>query len=192
MKYLALPLILMLLLFSGCDLLDDDDDDSSDGGTEVVATDDSSSAAAAASSSTVELNAFSDFNCTSNWSNRDGALGLTARTGSGTCQAAFPGASGSYRITITVQTEFDGNSPYALYINDNGAASGSYPLAPGCENDCDPDNWRSQCPDRKKNLDAGTHSISQGDIIKFYGAEDWNCSDHGAYAKWHKITFTRI
>lgn len=193
MKYFALPLLLMLLLFSGCDLLDDDDDDSGDGGTEVVATDDTAAASstAAVSSSTVVLNAFSDFSCTGSWSNRDGALGLNARTGSGTCQAAFPGASGTYRITITVQTEFDGNSPYTLYINDNAAAS-LYPLAPGCENDCEPNDWRRQCPDRKRDLDAGTHSISQGDIIKFYGAEDWNCSEHGAYAKWHKITFQRI
>lgn len=208
MKYLALPLIVMLLLFSGCDLLDDDDDDSSDGGTEVVATDESSSAAtstsssaatttsttssSSSSSSTVVLGAFSDFSCSSGWTNRDGALGLSPHSGSGTCQAAFPGTSGTYRITITVQIEFDGNSPYALYINDAGAASGSYPLASGCENDCHPDDWHSQCPDQKKNIDAGTHSISQGDIIKFYGAEDWNCDDHGAYAKWHKITFTRV
>ncbi|WP_339133985.1 MAG: hypothetical protein WGN25_14190 [Candidatus Electrothrix sp. GW3-4] len=198
MKHLALPLILMLLLFSGCDLLDDDDDDSSDGGTEVVAAENStsttttSSSTATSSSSTVELGAFSDFSCSSGWTNRDGALGLSPHSGSGTCQATFPGASGSYRITITVQTEFDGTSPYALYINDNGAASGRYPLAPGCENDCHPDDWRSQCPDRNVNLDAGTHSVSTGDIIKFYGEEDWNCDDHGAYAKWHKITFTRI
>ena len=197
MKYLALPLIFMLLLFSGCDLLDDDDDDSSDGGTEVVATNDSSSAAttsttAATSSSTVELDAFSDFSCSSNWSNRDGALGLTANTGSGSCQAVFPGASGTYSITLTAQIEFDGNSSYALYINDAGAASGRYPLAPGCEDDCHPDDWQSQCPDQKKNIGAGTHSISTGDIIKFYGEEDWNCDEHGAYAKWHKITFNRI
>ncbi len=190
MKYLALPLILMLLFFSGCDLLDDDDDDSSDGGTEVVTTNDS--ATATTTSSTVELGAFSDFSCSSGWTNRDGALGLSPHSGSGTCQATFPGASGNYRITITVQTEFDGTSPYALYINDAGAASGRYPLAPGCENDCHPDDWHSQCPDRNQNLDAGSHSISTGDIIKFYGEEDWNCDDHGAYAKWHKITFTRI
>ena len=192
MKYLALPLILMLLLFSGCDLLDDDDDDdSSDGGTEVVATNDSS-ATATTTSTTVVLDAFSDFSCSSGWTNRDGALGLSPHSGSGTCQATFPGASDNYRVTITVQTEFDGTSPYALYINDAGAASGRYPLAPGCENDCHPDDWRSQCPDRKHNIDAGSHSISTGDIIKFYGEEDWNCDDHGAYAKWHEITFTRI
>ena len=203
MKYLALPLILILFLFSGCDLLDDDDEDSSEGGTEVVATNEPSAAAAtsspssvttatASSSSTVVLEAFSDFSCSNGWTNRDGALGLSPHSGSGSCQATFPGASGNYRVTITVQTEFDGTSPYALYINDAGAASGRYPLAPGCENNCHPDNWRSQCPDRNRNLDAGTHSISTGDIIKFYGEEDWNCDDHGAYAKWHKITFTRI
>ncbi len=202
MKYFALPLILTLFLFSGFDLLDDDDEDSSDGETEVIATNEPSAAAAtsspssatttATSSTTVELSAFSDFSCTSNWSTRDGALGLTANTGSGSCQAAFPGTSGTYSITITIQIEFDGNSPYALYINDNGAASGRYPLASGCENDCHPDDWHSQCPDQKKNIDAGTHSISTGDVIKFYGEEDWNCDEHGAYAKWHKITFKRI
>ena len=138
------------------------------------------------------LSAFSDFSCSGNWSNRDGALGLTARTGSGSCQASFPGPSGDYRVTLTAQIEFDGNPPYALYINDAGAASGRYPLAPGCEGDCHPDNWRSQCPDRKYNIDAGTHHISTGDTIKFYGEEDWNCDDHGAYAKWHKLTFQRI
>lgn len=221
MKYLILPLLLVLLLFSGCDLLDDDDDDSSDGGIETFRTiatqaqnaeqDSSSSssapppssaattatatettATAATPSSTVVLNAFSDFSCTGNWSNRDGALGLNARTGSGSCQASFPGESGDYRVTITVQIEFDGNSSYALYINDAGAASGQYPLAPGCEGDCHPNDWRSQCPDRKHNLDAGTHHISTGDTIKFYGEEVWNCDEHGAYAKWHKITFQRI
>ncbi|MCW5203349.1 MAG: hypothetical protein QTN59_20280 [Candidatus Electrothrix communis] len=191
MKYLALPLILMFLLFSGCDLLDDDDDDSSDGGTEVVATN-GSSATATTTSSTVVLEAFSDFSCSSGWTNRDGALGLSPHSGSGTCQATFPGAVGNYNVTITVQTEFDGTSPYALYINDAGAASGSYPLAPGCGSDCHPDDWRSQCPDRNVNIDAGNHKVSTGDVIKFYGAEDWNCGDHGAYAKWHKITFTRI
>ncbi len=182
MKYLALPLLLMLLFFSGCDLLDDDDDDSSDGGTEMVASE--------SSSSTVVLEAFSDFSCSSSWTNRDGALGLTARTGSGTCKASFPGSSGTYRITITVQTEFDGNSPYALYINDAGAASGQYPLSYDCG--CEPDDWRSECPDKNVDLDAGTHNVATGDVIKFYGEEDWNCDDHGAYAKWHKITFTRI
>lgn len=186
MKYLALPLIVMLLFFSGCDLLDDDDDDdSSDGGTELVAEKPSSS-------STVVLNAFSDFTCTSNWSNRDGALGLTARSGSGACKATFPGESGTYQITITAQIEFDGNSHYALYINNAGAASGRYPLASGCEGDCEPDDWTSQCPDRKYNIDAGTHNVATDDVIKFYGTEDWNCDDHGAYAKWHKITFKRI
>ncbi|MCI5166758.1 MAG: hypothetical protein D3903_11850 [Candidatus Electrothrix sp. GM3_4] len=197
MKYFALSLIFMLLLFSGCDLLDDDDEDSSDGGTEIVATNEpaaatATSAATATPSTTVELSAFSDFSCTSNWSTRDGAWGLNANTNSGSCQAAFPGVSGTYSITITAQIEFDGNSSYALYINDNGAASGRYPLAPGCENDCHPDDWHSQCPDQKKNLNAGTHSISTGDVIKFYGEEDWNCGEHGAYAKWHKITFKRI
>lgn len=193
MKYLALPLVLMLLFFSGCDLLDDDDDDASDGGTEVVTTDETtSSTTTPTSSSTVVLSAFSDFSCTSNWTVRDGAWGLKARTGSGSCQASFSGESGTYNIVITVQTEFDGESPYALYINDAGAASGRYPLASGCEGECEPDDWHSQCPDRKKNLSAGTHNISKGDIIKFYGEEDWNCDDHGAYAKWHKITFTRI
>ncbi|WPD24219.1 MAG: hypothetical protein Q3M24_11250 [Candidatus Electrothrix aestuarii] len=204
MKYLALPLVLMLLFFAGCDLLDDDDDDSSDGGTEVVATSDTSSSSSSSSStasttstattnsSTVVLNASSDFSCTSNWTTRDGAWGLKARTNRGSCQTSFPGESGNYRVVITVQTEFDGNSPYVLYINGNTAASGTYPLAPGCEGDCHPDNWRSQCPDRKRDLSAGTHSISKGETIKFYGEEDWNCDEHGAYAKWHKITFTRI
>ena len=104
MKYFILPFLLVLFLFSGCDLLDDDDDDdSSNGGTEVVTANDSSS------SSTVVLEAFSDFSCTSGWTNRDGALGLSPHSGSGTCEAAFPGASGNYRVTITVQIEFDGN-----------------------------------------------------------------------------------
>lgn len=194
-KYLALPLILMLLLFSGCDLLDDDDDDdSSDGGTTVVATANSSdsSSSTTVTSSTVVMDASSDFSCTSNWTTRDGAWGLKARSDSGTCKGSFPGESGTYKITITVQTEFDGNSPYTLSINGTTIASGRYPLAPGCEGDCHPDDWHSQCPDRNRDLDAGTHTVSNGDVIRFYGEEDWNCDDHGAYAKWHEITFTRI
>ena len=46
------------------------------------------------SSSNIFLNAF-DFNCSSNWGDRDGAVGIKAYTGSGTCQKAFPGEAGT-------------------------------------------------------------------------------------------------
>lgn len=140
---------------------------------------------------TVTLNAFGDFSCTSNWTNRDGALGLSAGSREGTCTAKFPGESGSYRISFLAQTEFDGASPYRIYINGQIVASGRYPYSTGtlyCA--CPLDRWHTVCPDRNITIDAGVHTINKGDVIKLYGAEDYGCGEHGAYTKWHYMTFS--
>ena len=180
--YLLLSIIAVMLLVS-CDLLDDDDDDtgtSNTGAGEI----------ASEQPSEVRLSAFSDFSCTSNWTERDGALGLKAHTGSGTCQASFPGVSSMYKVRINVQAERDGASPYTLSINGKTVASGNYPYATGrlaC--DCSIE----KCPDRNTFVNIGTLKVNKGDTIKYWGDQVSPCGDdHGAYAKWHKMIFTPV
>lgn len=209
MKYtLFCALTTILLITTGCDLLEDSSDGSSSGGTEnITATStispeastptsdaapepsDAAPKTSDAAPEAVTLSAFSDFNCTGNWTNRDGALGLEAGSGSGTCQTEFSGVTGSYRITITIQTEFDGKPYYSLSLNNQEISSGQYPLSSSLACDCPKDNWWNVCPDKNEEIDAGVHTVSTGDIIKFYGEEQWECEGHGAYAKWHKISF---
>lgn len=142
-----------------------------------------------ASYSALSLDAFNDFNCTNDWSNRDGALGLTAGAGSGTCEVAFPGGSGAYRVSTKVQTEFDGRPIYRVSINGNVIQQGSYPTSTSTVR-CRCDNWTKNCPDKNVVLEAGVHEIKTGDVIQFYGEEVYPCGKHGAYAKWHGITLT--
>lgn len=141
-----------------------------------------------ASSSDIFLDAYT-FNCTSNWTNRDGPLGLVAYSGSGTCNKTFPGESGTYKLVLNAVTEFDGQSPYRVAINGSTIKEGTYPLSyPGlCETDCPLENWRSVCPDRSNNIDLGTHTINQGDTIEFWGDDVYPCGEHGSYAKWYGI-----
>ncbi|NOY17147.1 MAG: hypothetical protein GXP23_09500 [Gammaproteobacteria bacterium] len=155
--------------------------------TEVETTSSGGGAVATA----VTLGAFKDFSCTSNWTNRDGALGLKAYSGSGTCQAKFPGVSGKYRLTLTVQTEFDGRPPYSVSINGVVVKSGTYPVSSSLGCSC-PKDWRSVCPDIDVDFDAGIHQVNTGDVIQFYGKEQFACSGNGAYAKWHRIVFIPV
>ena len=154
---------------------------SSGGGTEIFS----------ANNTTATYNAFKDFNCSSGWSNRDGALGLTAGAGSGTCKLAFPGGSGKYRVTVKIQTEFDGKPIYKVSLNGNTIKAGTYPTSTSTVR-CRCDDWRKNCPDRNVLVDAGVHVIRTGDIVEFYGEEVYPCGKHGAYAKWHSITFTPV
>jgi len=39
-------------------------------------------------------------------------------------------------------------------------------------------------------LDAGVHNLDTGDVIEFYGEEEYLCGKHGAYAKWKGMVFT--
>jgi len=142
---------------------------------------------------TVTLNAFGDFNCTPNWGNRDGALGLIAYTGQGTCVAKFPGESGKYKLTIKVQTEFDGSPFYKVSINGKGVTSGNYPYSTGqlyCA--CPLETWTTSCPDRIIELNGGVVDIEKGDTVEFFGAENFGCGEHGAYAKWHSMRFEPV
>ena len=151
-----------------------------------------SSSGGGSDNSIVALNAFTDFNCTSGWSNRDGALGLTAGAGSGSCKAAFPGGSGNYRVTVTIQTEFDGKPIYEVRMNGATIKRGAYPTSTSSLR-CECEDWRINCPDKNVDIDAGIHQINTGDIIEFYGEEVYPCGpEHGAYAKWHRITLTPV
>ena len=141
------------------------------------------------SASKIFLSATSDFACSSNWSYRDGAMALDAYTGNGTCKASFPGETGTYKIVLNAQLERDGQPSYIISVDGVDVNGGRYPLsAPrGCN--CS----YQDCPDKNYDIGAGTHTISNGSTIGFYGTEDFPCgSGHGAYAKWHGMTFTRV
>ena len=142
---------------------------------------------------TVSLDAFTDFTCTSNWTNRDGGLGLTVGSGSGTCQTSFPGKSGIYQIILLAQTEREGQSPYRISINGTVVSSGKFPFSQGELNcKCYRQPWTKYCPDVVMNLDAGTHQINYGDIIEYYGEEEYLCGKHGAYSKWRGMLFKPV
>ncbi len=172
---ITLILIVMLAVISGCRRSDDETSESVTEGRP--------------SPSTITMAARSDFSCSRGWKGRDGALGLKAHTGNGICHAGFPGESGNYRVTLTIQTEFDGQPKYYVAINGQQIYSGRYPLSSSLGCDCPLDDWRSVCPDRNETVNLGQHYLKKGDEVLFYGEESWDCGDHGAYAKWHKITF---
>jgi hypothetical protein len=147
----------------------------------------------AAQNRTVVLDAFKDFDCTSNWTNRDGGLGLTVGSGSGTCQTTFPGGSGTYRIELAAQTEREGQSPYRITINGTTVGAGKFPFSQGeriCE--CYRQPWMIYCPDVIMDLDVGAHQINTGDVIEYYGEEEYLCGKHGAYSKWRGMRFTPV
>lgn len=138
----------------------------------------------------IRLDAFQHFQCTDNWTNRDGGWGLQAGTGNGKCTASFPGRSGRYRVILMAQLEFDGSPKYRISINGSQIAAGEYPASKG-KLICDCPNWRTNCPDRVVPLDAGRHAINRGDVIEFYAEEVYPCGEnHGAYAKWRELVFT--
>lgn len=138
--------------------------------------------------STVTLNAFSDFKCTSNWTTRDGALGLRAGSGSGTCTTTFSGEPGWYTIQIKVQAERDGAPPYRLSINGDIVQFGNFPYSCGSLM-CKTPYW--ECFDSNKMINVGRFRMNKGDSITFYGEETYPCgSSHGAYAKWHELVLT--
>ena len=176
-----------------------DDAGTSGGSGEITSGDSSSNSSSSSSNSTttvrrnITLNASSDFTCTSNWTVRDGAWGLKAYSGTGVCNAPFPGESGTYTVTLLIQTEFDGNPPYEVAINNRVIQAGIYPLSSALGCDCPLDNWTQVCPDLNRFIECGTHTIQTGDTISFKGSDDYPCgSEHGAYAKWHNITFRRV
>ena len=142
------------------------------------------------SSSEIFLDAF-DFKCSGNWEDRDGALGLAAYSGSGSCQESFPGEAGTYQLVLKAQTEYDGESPYKVSINGTQVAGGEFPLSSSQGCDCPHDNWREECPDRNEDINLGTFDLNPGDIIEFWGDDVYPCGSHGSYAKWHGIEAIR-
>ena len=143
--------------------------------------------------STVRLDAFKNFKCTSNWKNRDGGLGLKVGSRSGTCTAAFPGGAGLYRVELLAQTEREGQSPYRISINGQLAGAGKFPFSQGQVNcKCHKQPWQLYCPDVVVNLDSGTHYLNPGDVIEYYGEEEYLCGKHGAYSKWRGMVFTPV
>ena len=168
---------------------------SSGGGSDNTPTTDNSDQPQTAEPAnvTVKLDAFNDFKCTSNWTNRDGGLGLKVGSRSGTCQASFPGEPGIYRIQLLAQTEREGQSPYRISINGTVASSGKFPFSQGELNcNCYRQPWQVYCPDVVMELDAGTHQINTGDIIEYYGEEEYLCGEHGAYSKWRGMIFNPV
>lgn len=143
--------------------------------------------AATTNSSEIWLDAF-DFDCTSNWRNRDGALGIETYQGIGTCTETFTGEAGEYQLVLKAVTEYDGNSPYELFINDTQVARGEYPLSNPLGCDCPDDNWREICPDLSKDIDMGIHALKPGDTLKFRGNDVYPCGGHGAFTKWYGIS----
>ena len=191
--------LLLASLLVSCADDDDDDGGNSTGGTGVAETTTPASSepapadpAGGSGPTEVYLGASSDFSCTSNWENRDGAWGLAPHSGSGSCSASCPGTSGTYAVTLTIQTEFDGKSPYKVTINEQSIKSGTYPLSSSLACDCPLDSWRSKCPDKQVDVNCGTHTINNGDTIGFWGEDVYPCGEHGSYAKWHGISFTPV
>lgn len=182
--------LLAVLLIAGIlvSCSDKKDQTSSGGGTAASTSSSTTSGGGASTLSKVALDAAADFKCSGNWGDRDGVWGLKAYSGNGSCQVSFPGVAGTYRIDVLVQTERDGSSPYRVSINGRTVASGSYPYATGkLRCDCSLDD----CPDENVYLGAGAHQLRTGDVIEFWGADDYPCGkDHGSYAKWHRMEFT--
>jgi hypothetical protein len=196
--YILISAVVVSCLLVSCNSSSDEADTSGGSGdlppasgttTDTVSTTDTSKAA----TGTITLDAFDDFSCSSNWTDRDGSRGLKAYSGSGSCSASFPGSSGRYRITVKIQTEYDGKSPYKVSINGQTIKEGEYPLSSSLYCDCPHDDWRSVCPDRNETVDCGTHSLKTGDTIGFWGDDVYPCGEsHGSYAKWHSMTFTKV
>lgn len=152
-----------------------------------------SSSGGGSSNTQVVLGAFNDFQCTSGWTTRDGALGLRAGAHNGTCNANFPGGAGKYQVSLTIQTEFDGSPVYRVMLNGATIKAGTYPtstpsLVCGCA------DWRQNCPDKNVVIDVGVFDLKPGDVISFYGQEVYPCGagGNGAYAKWHNIILTPV
>jgi len=197
-KDLQFPLMMLIagLFVIGCGSGSSDDSGTTGGSGDTestVAADTDTTADSIATTSTdddIWLNAFS-FDCTSNWTNRDGVRGLTAYSGSGSCSINFPGESGTYKLTLYAVTEFDGQSPYQVSIDGTIIAEGTYPLSSPLGCDCPLDSWSSVCPDTDQTIDLGTHTIDDGDTIEFWGDDVYPCGEHGAYAKWSGIRAVR-
>ena len=179
-------LILFSILISSCDsvedLFDEDGGETNAGsgtieqtttsGPPPTAKDTETNTTSPSTTSQVSLKAFQDFTCTSNWTNRDGALGLSAYSGKGNCIAKFPGPDGTYRITINVQTEYDGRPAYIVSINGNAICGGRYPLSSSLGCNCPHETWYKVCPDKNVSLDCATKKLKKGDTISFHGEEN--------------------
>lgn len=141
--------------------------------------------------SAVFLDAFRDFSCTSGWTTRRGGLGRAPYAGSGSCSAPFTGETGTYSVRLKAQLEFDGSSPYRVSLNGNSIKSGNYPFSQG-KLICDCPDHEKNCPDKVIDINAGTHQITKGDIIEFWGDDVYPCGDdsHGSYAIWRGMSFT--
>lgn len=182
------------MMLIACDKLGET---SSGGGFEKesssTSSDSSQPQATESNNTIIKLGAFNEFKCASNWTNRDGGQGLKVGSGSGTCQASFNGGPGTYRIELLAQTEREGQSPYRISINGTPVSSGKFPFSQGEVNcNCYKQPWQTYCPDVVMNLDAGTHQLNTGDIIEYYGEEEYLCGKHGAYSKWRGMVFTPV
>ena len=155
------------------------------------AAEEAPAAATVNTSSNIFLSAW-DFQCGSNWSNRDNAVGLNPYSGPGSCSISFPGQEGTYNLTLSAVNEFDGQSPYRVSINGVTIGEGEYDLSSPLGCDCPLDNWREVCPDRTQYIPLGSHNLKPGDVIEFWGDDVYPCGEHGSYAKWLGIQADRL
>jgi hypothetical protein len=191
LRHLAMFISVVLFLAACGGGGDDSGTSGGSGETETTANSDNTGSDNTVDSSTdVWLDAFA-FNCTDNWTQRDGALGLVAYSGSGSCVQSFPGESGTYRLELLAVTEYDGESPYRVSINGTTISEGTYPLSTPLGCNCPIDQWRTVCPDLNRDIDLGTHQLETGDSIEFWGDDTYPCGQHGSFAKWLGIRATR-
>lgn len=171
-----LVVLSMTALFAGCSR----ESATTSGGGQTIHT--------ANGGTEIRLNASANFRCDSRWTIRDGAKALSKGSGNGNCEATFPGPSGTYRVEVAAQTEYDGQSSYAIGVNHRIVNAGMYPLStPTLDCSC------TNCSDKRVSLSAGTHQINTGDNISFIGQEAYYCgTTHGASAKWHDLVFIPV
>jgi len=96
---------------------------------------------------------------------------------------SFPGDSGSYSVVIHTILEQDGSPHFSLKIGGDDAYNGRFPYLKG-EKNCDKRG-------AKGSIELGEHFIKKGQKITIWGRSIYECGEKGAYALWHKITFTK-
>ena len=185
----------LLLYLSAVFITSCSDDTSASGDDTSASGDDTSDSSSETPQITIRLNAFKDFSCTNNWTNRDRGLGLVANSSEGTCKTTFSGVNGKYKIVFRAQTEFDGTPKYKISVNGVTTASGKYPYSTGvltCDCFGNLNKWRTNCPDVIVDLTGGTVDLVNGDVIQVWGKEVWHCGTHGAYAKWKGVNLVPV
>lgn len=96
---------------------------------------------------------------------------------------AFPGESGTYRVTMGVILEQDGSPHYSLKAGERVLKEGRFPYLKG-EKNCD----ERGAPTR---FELGEHFLEKGERISVWGKSVYECGEKGAYTLWHDLRFTK-